>query len=325
MNEAAFLAALHESPNDEVTWLALADWFEDNGQPQRAELVRLVRQLRTVPVMKRTKARVVLEDRVAALLNAGVPPVALEVVNSIGMRLALIPPGVFRMGSPASERSHKSDETSHEVEITRAYYLGVFPVTQGQYQSVMGSNPSAFCDSSAPDQTRDFPVERVSWDDAAEFCRRLSKLDGRTYRLPTEAEWEYACRGGSACTGPFHYGISLSSTQANFHGEYPYGKAKKGPHLKRPTQVGSYKPNLFGLYDMHGNVTEWCNDHYHSLYYDRSPRTDPPGPAGGPTRVKRGGNWRLCGGSACRAARRSAIPPNMRQVDVGFRVAANVG
>jgi uncharacterized protein (TIGR02996 family) len=144
--EAAFLQALHADATDEATWLALADWLDEDGQGERAELVRLVRRLRTLPVMKRTKERARLEDRVAELLNAGVGPVVPEVVNSIGMRLALIPPGRFRMGSPAGEKERSKDEGPlHEVEITRAFYLGVFPVTQGQWQRVMGDNPSYFC------------------------------------------------------------------------------------------------------------------------------------------------------------------------------------
>jgi uncharacterized protein (TIGR02996 family) len=145
--EAAFLAALHAEPNDEATWLALADWLEEDGQADRAELVRLVRRLRALPVMRRTKGRAALEDRVAELLNAGVQPVVPEVVNSIGMRLALIPPGRFLMGSPPDEAGRREDERQHEVEITKAFYLGVYPVTQGQWRAVMGYNPSFYCRS----------------------------------------------------------------------------------------------------------------------------------------------------------------------------------
>src|SRR4051794_27525165 len=127
MNEATFLSALHESPGDEVTWLALADWLDDDGQSQRAELVRLVRRLRTLPVMTRTKRRAALEDRVAALLAGGVRPVVPEVANSVGMRFALIEPGTFRMGAPTSEAGRRAGETAHKVQLTRAFYLGVFP------------------------------------------------------------------------------------------------------------------------------------------------------------------------------------------------------
>jgi uncharacterized protein (TIGR02996 family) len=197
--EAAFLQALHADPTDETTWRALGDWLEEDGQGQRAELVRLVRRLRALPVMKRTKERARLEDRVAELLNAGVQPVVPEVVNSIGMRLARIPPGRFRMGSPASEAERRMDEPQHEVGITGAFYLGVFPVTQGQWQAVMGSNPSSFSASGGgkkhvPRQdSGNFPVEQVSWEDAQAFLKKLAarpeeKQRGWVYRLPSEAE-----------------------------------------------------------------------------------------------------------------------------------------
>src|SRR5262249_5007346 len=140
--------------------------------------------------------------------------------------------------------------------------------------------------------TRNFPVENVSWHDAVAFCRKLSEREeeqkaGRVYHLPTEAEWEYACRGGAR--SPFHYGNALSSTQANFHGDYAYGNAAKGPSLERTTSVGSYDANAFGLYDMRGNVWEWCADWYGP--YPAKPVQDPTGPATGAHRVVRGGSW----------------------------------
>jgi uncharacterized protein (TIGR02996 family) len=329
--EAAFLQALHADPNDETTWLALADWLEDDGQPQRAELVRLVRRLRALPVMKRRKERARLEDWVAELLNAGVRPVVPEVVNSIGMRLALIPPGRFRMGSPVSEAGRKEDEIPlHEVEITRPFYLGVFPVTQRQWQAVMGSNPSYFCTTGGGKDevkgldTEDFPVEQVSWDDAQAFLEKLTRLPEEVksrwrYRLPTEAEWEYACRAGTST--PFHLGKSLSSWQANFNGDYPYGDAEKGPSLGRTCAVGSYRPNVFGLFDLHGNVWEWCSDWYDEDSYGTSPPRDPPGSSSGSVRVLRGGGWGSIGQNG-RAASRYGGPPSYRFYNLGFRVAA---
>src|SRR5262249_14353176 len=152
----------------------------------------------------------------------------------------------------------------HEVEITRPFYLGVFPVTQAQWQKVMGNNPSWFCAtgegaaSVTGMNTDQFPVETVSWKEAAAFLKKLSALEKTRkarpgYRIPSEAEWEYACRGGAAEYQVFHYGNSLSFMQANFNGREPYEGAE-GPYLERTCAVGSYRPNAFGLYDMHGNV-----------------------------------------------------------------------
>ena len=213
-----------------------------------------------------------------------------EVTNSIGMKLALIPVGKFVMGSPKEEEDHGQDEEQHEMSITKSFYLGVYVVTQAEYEKVMGKNLSWFSPKGGgKDRVKDmdtgqFPVEMVSWDDAVAFCKKLSELPeekkaGRVYRLPTEAEWEYACRAGTKTA--FHYGNSLSSKQANFDGNRPYGGADKGPYLERTTKVGSNAANAFGLYDMHGNVWECCQDWYDEDYYKNSPREDTPGPAQG--------------------------------------------
>jgi formylglycine-generating enzyme required for sulfatase activity len=192
------------------------------------------------------------------------------ITNSIGMKLVFIPAGKFTMGSPNDEANRSADEQQHEVAITREFYLGVYEVTQEEYETVMGQNPSWFCaggdgkERVAGLDTRRFPVENVSWEDAVEFCRKLSARAaetkaGRAYRLPTEAEWEYACRGGARSSEPFHFGAALSSTQANFDGNLPYGGAAKGPYMGRTCRVGSYQPNGFGLYDLHGELamTAW--------------------------------------------------------------------
>src|SRR5262249_22585839 len=143
-------------------------------------------------------------------------------------------------------------------------------------------------------ECRRHPVDSVSWEDAVAFCQKLSEQaeeisKGRTYRLPTEAEWEYACRGGANASTPFAFGESLSSKQANFNGNYPYNAAR-GRYLERTAPVGSYLPNAFGLFDMHGNLWEWCADWYSEDYYSQSPRQDPPGPPRGTLRVLRGGS-----------------------------------
>ena len=322
MNEAAFLSVLHQSPGDGVAWLALADWLEEDGQADRAELIRALRRLRELPVMRRTRKRAELEKRLAALLAAGVRPAVPEIDGPLGMRLALIPPGRFRMGSPSTESERSTEEVPHEVEITRPFYLGRLAVTQAQYERVMGAHPFhcfrtgrgrgavAGLDTSA------FPAEMVSWQDADEFCRRLSKLDGRPYRLPTEAEWEYACRAGTSTA--FYFGDELSVDLANFDGQSPYGTADNRRGLGRTCRVGSYPPNAFGLYDMHGNVFTWCSDWWDN--YAGGPAVDPKGPDGGDSRTIRGGGW-ACAARYCRAANRGRNDPTYHGYQNGVRVA----
>jgi formylglycine-generating enzyme required for sulfatase activity len=255
-------------------------------------------------------------------------------INSLGMKLVLIPPGKFLMGSPQSEAERDADETQHEVAVTRPFYLGAYEVTQAQYQQVMGKNPSFF----HPNNTggTEHPVEQVKWGDAGEFCRKLSEMPAekaaaRMYRLPTEAEWEYACRAGT--TSAFHFGDALSSTQANCNGNFPYGGAAKGPYLARTAKVGSYPANAFGLHDMHGNVWEWCSDWYDEKYYQRSPKENPPGPSQGVLstgfhgdfyRVARGGCW-LDEPRGCRAAYRFRFMTSDPYRLVGFRVVCVAG
>jgi formylglycine-generating enzyme required for sulfatase activity len=271
----------------------------------------------------------------AATARTGKPDGGEAVLtNSLGMRLARIPAGKFRMGSPADEPERDPEEVLHEVAITRPFYLGVYEVTQAQYQRLMGKNPAFF--NMQRGGGPDHPVEQVRWAEAVEFCNRLSNLAeerkaGRAYRLPTEAEWEYACRAGTGT--PFHAGKGLSSTQANFNGKYPYGEAAAGPYLGKTAKVGSYAPNAWGLYDMHGNVAEWCSDWYDPDYYKNSPKGDPTGPPKGVQstgykdqffRVARGGCW-LDEGRGCRAAYRFRFQPSEPYRLLGFRVACVVG
>jgi formylglycine-generating enzyme required for sulfatase activity len=258
---------------------------------------------------------------------------AKGITNSIGMKLVLIPAGKFVMGTPANEAEREAGETQHEVAITRPFYLGVYTVTQGQFQKVMGKNPSFFQPNRGG--SPDHPAEQVRWREAQMFCTKLSALPeekkaGRTYRLPSEAEWEYACRAGTATV--FNVGDALSSKQANFNGNYPYGDAEKGPYLRKTAKVGSYAPNAWGLYDMQGNVLQWCNDFYDPNYYKKSPRKDPKGPDKGvvPTGyrndcyvVVRGGCW-LDEGRGCRCGRRFRLQPSEPYRWTGFRVACDV-
>jgi formylglycine-generating enzyme required for sulfatase activity len=275
-----------------------------------------------------------------------------EVTNDIGMKLVRIPKGKFLMGSTKEEQDDaiadyerivgskasdsirawfRSEGPRHEVEITNAFYLAMHEVTQAQYQKVMGKNPSWFSANGDGKgavkgmDTTDFPVENVSYEDAVEFCKKLSSLPaekraGRKYRLPTEAEWEYSCRGGAPSYQVFHFGSSLSSTQANFDGNYPSGGADKDVYLQRTCKVGNYPKNGFGLHDMHGNVYEWCSDWYGEDYYRKSLQRDPRGPSGGTYRVIRGGG---CNGRgvSCRSAGRAKGVPAYRYNGLGFRVA----
>jgi uncharacterized protein (TIGR02996 family) len=317
MSEEEFLQAILEAPaNAASVWLILADWLEEQGDP-RFELVRLCHDRQFRPELPPPER----DERVRQLLAAGVAPCVPTLTNSVGMELALILAGKFLMGSPESEADRYDDEgPQHEVEITRPFYLGIYPVTQEQYRKVAGKNPSYFTRKRGGGPNH--PVEQMSWEEAVEFCRKLSdrpeeKAAGRTYRLPTEAEWEYSCRGGANSSSPFFFGSSLSPTQATFDGRYPYGGAATGPYLQRTTPVGSYQPNAFGLFDTHGNVWEWCQDWFAA--YTREAAKDPTGHTTGSSRVLRGGSW-LNFGRNCRAAYRNRGEPGDRGSDIGFRV-----
>jgi formylglycine-generating enzyme required for sulfatase activity len=250
-----------------------------------------------------------------AVQRLGLP---LEVkTRQTGIVLRLIPAGTFTMGSPTSEPGRDSDEgPQHQVTLTKPFYCGKFEVTQGQWQAVMGRNPSYLKNAGL-----DAPVEQVSWDDCQAFLKKLCQMEGvpeGTYRLLTEAEWEYACRAGTQT--PFCYGNDLDASMANFNGNYPYGAGEKGVYRWTTVAVGSFRPNAWGLYDMHGNVWEWCRDWGPSSYASGS-QTDPLGPLSGTGRVHRGGNWDY-GAWDCRSAnRRGSTPVLSRGNLLGFRLA----
>ena len=226
------------------------------------------------------------------------PPADIDVItNSIGMKLVYIEPGEFDMGSPASERRRENDEAQHRVKLTRGFRLGMYEVTQEQWMSVMGSNPSDA-------RGDDYPVEQVSWDDAVEFCRKLSEKEGRTYRLPTEAEWEYACRAGTT-------GAYAGTGNLDDMGWY----AGNSGGRKQP--VGRKQPNAWGLFDMHGNVWEWCLDWYYR--YPQDTVVDPRGPESGAYRIRRGGGTTLPP-RLCRAANRNWFGQTVRDSYQGLRV-----
>jgi len=219
--------------------------------------------------------------------------------NTIGMKFVYIPPGEFRMGG---RNGLDNEKPVHRVRTTRGFYLGMCEVTQGQYEAVVGKNPSHFRGAANP-------VEAVSWNEAVEFCRKLSRKTGETYRLPTEAEWEYACRAGAVTK--YAFGDSDEALD-----EYAWHSGNSGG---KTHAVGGRKPNAFGLYDMHGNVREWCADCYDKDYYANSPEEDPSGPATGKSRVLRGGCWDYVPGS-CRSGLRSRVRSDFSLNNLGFRL-----
>ena len=258
--------------------------------------------------------------------------------NSIGMTLKLIRADEFFMGSPDDDKEAEKDEKpSHRVRISKPFYLGVYEVTQGQYEAVMGNNPSYFSangggkDRVTGQSTDRYPVDQVSWRDAVQFCNKLSEMEGEKpfyeidgkeirvpdwngqgYRLPTEAEWEYACRANASTPTRFSFGDNV--VKLGLHGWFD-GNSKQRTH-----PVGQKRPNGFGLYDMHGNVCEWCWDWFGEGYYNQSVADDPTGPAGGSYRVLRGGDC-FYSPRCVRSAYRNWYPPGVGFSSVGFRVA----
>jgi eukaryotic-like serine/threonine-protein kinase len=246
-----------------------------------------------------------------------------EIVNAFDMRLRLIKPGTFLMGSPKGEPGGAEDEhPQHAVEITLPFYLGVYPVTQEEYVQVTGQKNTSWFSKEGPDarflkgvDTSRFPVENISWDQAAAFCEILNrqdkkKLAGWKYALPTEAQWEYACRAGT--TTAYFFGDDSS----RLGGFAWYIDNSTGG---RPQPVGGKKPNRWGLFDMHGNVWQWCADFYDAKYYQNSPNKDPENIVGTGPRVFRGGGWGS-GAERCRAASRSWLAPGFRRDSWGLRV-----
>ena len=214
-----------------------------------------------------------------------------------------IPAGSFTMGSPSSELGHRPDETPHRVTLTQSFWIGATGVTQTQYEAIMGANPSRF-------KGPDFPVDTVNWDESREFCRKLTEREraagrlpaGFAYTLPTEAQREYACRAGTG--GPFAGEVNAISWYSGNSDEQPHAVARK-------------QPNAWGLYDMQGNLWEWCLDWYGN--YPRTDVTDPTGPAKGDSRVYRGGAW-FHSADLCRAAYRYKMEPAYRGSLLGFRI-----
>ena len=234
------------------------------------------------------------------------------IVYGVTQVLRWIPPGTFTMGSPEKETDFRwADETQHDVTLSQGYWLADTACTQALWRAVLGETPSRF-----EGDTR--PVEHVSWEDVVEhFLPALNQLvPGLEAELPSEAQWEFACRAGTQT--PFSFGDSLNTDQANYDGNHPYGKGKKGEYREQTVEVKALPANDWGLYQMHGNVWEWCADWLGD--YPREVVTDPPGPTKGRMRVLRGGGWGN-GGRDCRSASRHGVEPDGRFGSIGFRLA----
>ena len=244
-----------------------------------------------------------------------------------GVKLCWCPPGRFRMGSPPDEPERRPDEAQVEVTLSRGFWIGKYEVTQGQWKRVVGEFPGEF----TAGEGGDLPVYTVNFAEAEGFCRKLTeqaRASGELpkeweFRLPTEAQWEYACRAGTTTATSF--GDKLSSKQANFQGK-PYNGAEEGPSLKRVAKVGSYPANAWGLHDVHGNVFEWCRDWYHPKLPggtdpDLSSMRGAMNRDGTTSRVRRGGCW-ADEGWPCRSAFRLKFEPERRHDHIGFRVVA---
>jgi formylglycine-generating enzyme required for sulfatase activity len=219
------------------------------------------------------------------------------------LEMVLIPAGTFTMGSPSSEKNRKSDETQHQVTLTTSFYLGKYEITQAQWKAVVGNNPSGKLIGN------DLPVERVNWDDCQLFIRKLNKLGQGTFGLPTEAEWEYACRAGTKTA--YYWGDDSSQNQIE---QYEWYESNSG---LEPQKVGSKLSNPWGLFDMGGNVFEWCQDLYGS--YGSNAQTDPTGGNSGSNRVHRGGSW-ISSAADCRPAHRDYAQYDSQYLNLGFRL-----
>jgi uncharacterized protein (TIGR02996 family) len=349
------LAGIVSDPVEETRWLVVADWLEENDDPRRSELLRLHRKLlATCCEPEHHPERTQWHARIAELIAEGVQPCipqeTLLLPGDVPMTFSFIPPGCFRMGSN-HKNAQEDQKPVHKVTITQGFFLGIHQVTQAQWKTVMGTDPSHV---KGPNR----PVETVSWGDAQEFCLRVSSLilgpssfgktfprlapfsseeteaslqgfsrgtSGRktkdetsvTVRLPTEAEWEYACRAGT--TTEYHFGDVINAELANYNGNYSWNGSPKGQYRKQTTDVGSFPSNAWGLFDVYGNVWEWCED-----WYGPYPAEDQIDPCrtelhSDNSRVLRGGSWfNLPVG--CRTAFRNWDAPAYRLNYFGLRV-----
>jgi eukaryotic-like serine/threonine-protein kinase len=266
----------------------------------------------TTPPLQTFSFEVVTTDATGSITNrrnASAKYFTEDLGNGVLLEMVEIPGGTFMMGSPASEAGRQNDESPQHQVTVPSFYMGKYELTQAQYQAITGSNPSRFKGDKRP-------VETVSWNNAVEFCEKLRQKTGKNYRLPSEAEWEYACRAGT--TTPFYFGESVTPDLVNYDGNYTYVSAPKGQYRQQTTDVGTFPPNVFGLYDMHGNVWEWCEDDWQENYINA--------PINGSALINRSNIKTLRGGSwssipeACRSAFRYHSNLDYNYYSIGFRV-----
>jgi uncharacterized protein (TIGR02996 family) len=307
VTEADLLRAIRAEPHDRSGWLIFSDWLEENDRLEEAELVRVREQLTTS--VRECPQRNAAERGLRQMLLRRVPvPAALwtvELAPEVPLTFSLVSPGSFWMGSPYEEmHRYENEGPLHPVTLTHGFYMGIYPITQMQWQKVMGPTPFRFL---APDR----PADSISAYDAENFCVRVSERLGREVRLPTEAEWEYACRGGTRSM--FYTGHATRHiNKAGWCSRGSTGSAR----FTKP--VGRFLPNPWGLYDMSGNVREWCADDQRE--YTSEPQTDPWGPYSNVHRIVRGGSWYYTAEDA-RSASRYPRPMEYRLEYYGFRVA----
>ncbi|MFO0880206.1 MAG: SUMF1/EgtB/PvdO family nonheme iron enzyme [Gemmataceae bacterium] len=300
----SLLEALHHDPGDQTAWLALADCLEEQGEPLRSELMRRQFELQTQARLSREiRTRKAAQTRVQELLAQGVVPCMphrrFDVGRDTLLEVVLIPAGSFFMGAHRNEPQSFSDEhPRHRVQISRPFYLGIYPVTQAQWYAVTRRRPARFKGANRP-------VEQVTTGDAERFLTRLSERIGRQARLPTEAEWEYACRAGTST--PFSSGADKEAMERVGWGQF-----------EETMPVGLKQPNGWGLYDMHGNVWEWCSDRFRA--YTSEPQVDPILVPEDDFRVARGGSYSNPP-FVCRSACRISFSGRGRNDFSGCRVA----
>jgi formylglycine-generating enzyme required for sulfatase activity len=327
---ALFEAACKPLPNVDPDLLQATTVAEATEKLRQPEVQRIVEQpglklvialpsgvplgaLRSAPI---TTATVEADGRVTRQQAGPIQFYQEALGGGVKLEMVAVPGGRFQMGSPGSESGRGDDEIQHWVRVSD-FWIGRYEVTQGQWKAVMGSLPPNMADLGNEFKGDDLPVVRVSWEEAQEFIKKLNaRLNSANYRLPREAEWEFAARAGKPT--PFGFGANITPEIVNYDGEYPYGNAAKGKYQGHPVAVGSLGvANAFGLFDMHGNVWEWCEDWYGP--YPTTEATDPTGPSYGSYRVFRGGGW-LNGAVDCRSANRYPDAPGYRGNSLGFRL-----